>query len=90
MVVVSLYCSGRFLNLQVSFSNLEIDSSGLDFYLDTSFLFKNSTLGQILFPRDADKVHKGTIFYRHYKWLHQMRKDLVLKVLPNIGFGFFV
>ena len=36
------------------------------------------TLTQIHFPRDAHIFRTCTIFYRHYKGLHQMRKDLVL------------
>ena len=41
--------------------------------------YKNiKTLTQIHFPRDARIFRTCTIFYRHYKGLHQMRKDLVL------------
>ena len=41
--------------------------------------YKNiKTLTQIHFPRDAHIFRTCTIFYRHYKGLHQMRKDLVL------------
>ena len=39
------------------------------------------TLTQIHFPRDAHIFRICTIFYRHYKGLHQMRKDLVLCAL---------
>ena len=39
------------------------------------------TLTHIVFPRDADIFRIGTIFYRHYKGLHQMRKDLLLCAL---------
>ena len=48
--------------------------------------YKNiKTLTQIHFPRDAHIFRTCTIFYRHYKGLHQMRKDLVLCTLqkPN-------
>ena len=41
--------------------------------------YKNiKTLTQIHFPRDAHIFRTCSIFYRHYKGLHQMRKDLVL------------
>ena len=41
--------------------------------------FKNiKTLTQINFSRDAHIFRTCTIFYQHYKGLHQMRKDLVL------------
>ena len=41
--------------------------------------YKNiKTLTQIHFPRDAHIFRTCTIFYRHYRGLHQMRKDLVL------------
>ena len=41
--------------------------------------YKNiKTLKQIHFPRDAHIFRTCTIFYRHYKGLHQMRKDLVV------------
>ena len=41
--------------------------------------YKNiKTLTQIHFPRDAHIFRTCTIFYWHYKGLHQMRKDLVL------------
>ena len=41
--------------------------------------YKNiKTLTQIHFPRDAHIFRTCTIFYRHYKGLHQMRKDFVL------------
>ena len=44
--------------------------------------YKNiKTLTQIHFPRDAHIFRTCTIFYRHYKGLHQMRKDLVLCAL---------
>ena len=44
--------------------------------------YKNiKTLTQIHFPRDAHIFRTCTIFYRHYKWLHQMRMDLVLCAL---------
>ena len=44
--------------------------------------YKNiKTLTQIHFSRDAHIFHTCTIFYRHYKGLHQMRKDLVLCAL---------
>ena len=36
------------------------------------------TITQILFPRDTNIFQAGTIFYRHYKGLHQMQKDLVV------------
>ena len=40
--------------------------------------YKNiKTLTQIHFPPDAHIFRTCTIFYRHYKGLHQMRKDLV-------------
>ena len=39
------------------------------------------TLTQIHFPWDAHIFRTCTIFYRHYKGLHQMRKDLVLCAL---------
>ena len=39
------------------------------------------TLTQIHFPRDAQIFRTCTIFYQHYKGLHQMRKDLVLCAL---------
>ena len=45
---------------------------------------KHQTLTHPHFPRDADYadiVRTGTIFYRYYKGLHQMRKDLVLFAL---------
>ena len=46
--------------------------------------YKNiKTLTQIHFPRDAHIFRTCTIFYRHYKGLHQMRKDLVLCALPH-------
>ena len=46
--------------------------------------YKNiKTLTQIHFPRDAHIFRTCTIFYRHYKGLHQMRKDLVLCALYN-------
>ena len=48
--------------------------------------YKNiKTFTQIHFPRDAHIFRTCTIFYRHYKGLHQMRKDLVLCALihPN-------
>ena len=46
--------------------------------------YKNTkTLTQIHFPRDAHIFRTCTIFYRHYKGLHQMRKDLVLCTLPQ-------
>ena len=41
--------------------------------------YKNiKTLTQIHFPRDTHIFRTCTIFYRHYKGLHQMGKDLVL------------
>ena len=44
--------------------------------------YKNiKTLTQLHFPRDAHIFRTCTIFYRHYKGLHQMRKDLVLCAL---------
>ena len=44
--------------------------------------YKNiKTLTQIHFPRDAHIFCTCTIFYRHYKGLHQMPKDLVLCAL---------
>ena len=44
--------------------------------------YKNiKTLTQIHFPRDAHIFRTCTISYRHYKGLHQMRKDLVLCAL---------
>ena len=50
--------------------------------------YKNiKTLTQIHFPRDAHIFRTCTIFYRHYKGLHQMRKDLVLCALTLMGRG---
>ena len=49
--------------------------------------YKNiKTLTQIHFPRDAHIFRTCTIFYRHYKGLHQMRKDLVLCALKSKKF----
>ena len=46
--------------------------------------YKNiKTLTQIHFPRDVHIFRTCTIFYRHYKGLHQMRKDLVLCALDR-------
>ena len=46
--------------------------------------YKNiKTLTQIHFPRDAHIFRTCTISYRHYKGLHQMRKDLVLCALST-------
>ena len=46
--------------------------------------YKNiKTLTQIHFPWDAHIFRTCTIFYRHYKGLHQMRKDLVLCALQS-------
>ena len=46
--------------------------------------YKNiKTLTQIHFPRDAHIFRTCTIFYRHYKGLHQIRKDLVLCALDG-------
>ena len=42
------------------------------------------TLTQIHFPRDAHIFRTCTIFYRQYKGLHQMRKDLVLCALNTM------
>ena len=42
------------------------------------FYINIKTLTQTHFPRDAHIFRTCTIFYRHYKGLHQMRKDLVL------------
>ena len=47
------------------------------------------TLTQIHFPRDAHIFRTWTIFYRHYKGLHQMRKDLVLCALWRDFLNFF-
>ena len=48
--------------------------------------YKNiKTLTQIHFPRDAHIFRTCTIFCRHYKGLHQMRKDLVLWALDICG-----
>ena len=44
------------------------------------------TLTQIHFPWDAHIFRTCTIFYRHYKGLHQMRKDLVLCALVATNF----
>ena len=52
--------------------------------------YKNiKTLTQIHFPRDAHIFRTCTIFYRHYKGLHQMRKDLVLCALWRDFLNFF-
>ena len=52
--------------------------------------YKNiKTLTQIHFPRDAHIFRTCTIFYRHYKGLHQMRKDLVLCALHRGRFIIF-
>ena len=53
--------------------------------------YKNiKTLTQIHFPRDAHIFRTCTIFYRHYKGLHQMRKDLVLCALWRDFLIFFL
>ena len=53
--------------------------------------YKNiKTLTQIHFPRDAHIFCTCTIFYRHYKGLHQMRKDLVLCALWRDFLNFFL
>ena len=53
--------------------------------------YKNiKTLTQIHFPRDAHIFRTCTIFYRHYKGLHQMRKDLVLCALWRDFLNFFL
>ena len=52
--------------------------------------YKNiKTLTQIHFPRDAHIFRTCTISYRHYKGLHQMRKDLVLCALWRDFLNFF-
>ena len=45
------------------------------------------TFTQHHFPRDADIFHTGTIFYQHYRGLHQMWKDLVLCALQILCFS---
>ena len=43
------------------------------------------TLMQIHFPRDTHIFRTCTTLYRHYKGLHQMRKDLVLCALYSVA-----
>ena len=68
-------CAWLFEIFSKQICNVEALCSNLSFYK------KHLTLTQPLFLRDTDVFRSGTIFYRHYKGLHQIRKDLVLYAL---------